>query len=98
MLLPVDGAPYLFYDRRVRVADWLFAVIVVGFVAVLCLGAVVGGLDLSDRRSRTEALLRSSVMGGVFFWFTGAWIGLCIPVAVIVLMTGGISSRSASEP
>jgi len=74
----------------VSVADWLFGVIVVGFVAVLCLGAIVGGLDLSTRGSRTEALLGSLVLGGGFSIFTGAWIGLCVPAAVLVLMSGGL--------
>lgn len=61
------------------------------FVAVLCLGAFVGGLDLSTRESRIEALLGSLVLGGGFSLLTGAWIGLCVPAAVLVLTSSGLS-------
>lgn len=87
---PVDEARNPFYDWRVSVTDWLFGGIVVSLVAVLCLGALVGGLDLSTRGSRTHALVWSLVLGVGFFLLTGAWIGLCIPAAVLVLMIGGL--------
>ena len=74
-----------------RVTDWLFGVIVVSFVAVLCLGALMGGLDLSTRESRTHALVWSLVLGVGFFLLTGAWIGLCFPAAVLVLVASGLS-------
>ena len=76
------------------VTDWLFGVIVIGFVAVLCLGAAVGGLDVSTRESRIYALNVSLVLGVGFSLLTGAWIGLCIPAAVIVVMGGGFSQNT----
>jgi hypothetical protein len=75
-------------------ANWLFGVIVIGFVAVLCLGAVMGGLDVSTRESRTYALSVSLVLGVGFSLLTGAWIGLCVPAAVLVVMSGDLSQRS----
>ena len=56
------------------IADRLFGVIVIGFVAVFCLGAVVGGLDVSTRESRTYALTVPLVLGVGFSLLTGAWI------------------------
>jgi hypothetical protein len=85
------GRPPRFYDWGVRVTDWLFGVLVVCLVAVLCVGAVAAGLDLSTRESRTKALVGSLVLGGSFSLLTGAWIGLCVPAAVLVLMGGGFS-------
>ena len=75
------------------VTDWLFGVIVVSFVAVLCLGARAGGLDLSTRTSRTYALFWSLLLGVGFFSLADAWIGLCIPAAVLVLMFSGLSGQ-----
>lgn len=92
----MDGARRHLYDRRVRIADWLFGALVVGFVSVLGYGAVVAGIDLSTRGSRTRALVESLVLGGGFFLLTDAWIGLCVPVAVFVLVTGGFSR--STEP
>ena len=69
------------------VTDWLFGVIIVGFVAVLCLGAAVGGLDLSTRESRAYALIVSLVMGVGFFVLADAWIGIGFPVAVLVFIS-----------
>jgi hypothetical protein len=36
-------------------------------------------------------LVGSLVMGGGFFLLTEAWIGLCVPAAVLVLTFGGFS-------
>ena len=91
-LLPsVDGHVRTPMIRRVSVTDWLFGVIIVGFVAVLCLGAAVGGLDLSTRESRAYALIVSLVMGVGFFVLADAWIGIGFPVAVLVFILSGLS-------
>ena len=45
----MDQARHHVYDQRVSVTNWLFGLIVVSFVAVLCLGAVVGGLLIRPR-------------------------------------------------
>jgi hypothetical protein len=84
------------YDGHVSVEDWLFGVLVMGFVALLCRAAIAGGVDLSTRGSRVEALLGSVVLGGGFSLLTGAWIGLCIPAAVVVLTSSGL--LRSSEP
>jgi hypothetical protein len=81
----------------VDLADWLFGTIAAGFVTVLCLGALAGGLDLSTSRSRTHALVVALAIGGGFSALTGAWIGLAFPAAVLVLMVSGLGREPSAR-
>ena len=56
--------------------------------------AVAAGLDLSSRGSRTRGIARSVVLGGGFFLLTDAWIGFCVPIAVLLLVAGGFSRET----
>ena len=60
-------------------------------MAVLGLGAVLDGLDLSTRRSRAYALVVSLVLGVGFYLLADAWMGLCFPAAILILILSGLA-------